>query len=67
MSRGDELQDRGILTQQRTVIEADQRDEPEWINFQIVLVTKRALGLGVDFDELSAIVASFVKRNPARQ
>ena len=63
---GDVLQDRSVFAQQRAVIEAKQRDEPERIDSAVVVAFERALALGVDLNE-TGVGAGLVERDPARQ
>ena len=62
-----ELGKRGVLAQERTVIEPKQRHQTQWIDVEIVGSIRRPLGLGIDLDELGVLGAGFVQGDPARQ
>ena len=59
----DVLQDRGVLGEERAVVDADRRHHAERIDFEIIrAVGHDALGLRIDFDE-AGVRAGLVERD----
>src|SRR5580698_1555406 len=69
VTSSDILQNRGILTEEGAVVEAQQRHQAERVDLAVIRAgtVDGMFGLGVDLDEADIANAGFVKRDPARQ